>query len=344
MPRTQITAFAPEHLPAVTRFTQELWPWPDDPGFYRWRFLDCAAFQHVYLAIRGDTRGDDKCLAMICAFERELLVDGERRRVLDGFDWATADEPGAGTLGFFVMQALFKEHRLPILGFSGTEISMALRSRLGFESLDPVPRFVLPVAGSGGGFQKLATGLAARFWFRPRKPEPPAGARVVEATGVGPEILALYEGETSYRSVLLPDLELYRWVLSQGDPEDFLPLHFFVGGELRGWTLARIYEAEGRKEAALLECFAPRPSTELYGWMVAETLAHLAPFKLEKVRAAASCPLLARALRGARFLERRPIPLDYKSQGEELPGTPRHLTWNGADFTFRPYARWGEES
>lgn len=336
MPATAIVRLGPEHLPAVARFAQKLWPWPSEEAFYRWRFLDCNAFHHAYLALK-----DSEVQAMICAFERELLVQGEKRKVLDGFDWATLPEPQAGTMGFFVMQALLKNHPLPVLGYSGTPISMALRAKLGWQELEPVKRFMLPLASEKKGARGIAETIGAKLWFRPRRHATPRGGKVILTTGVGSEIKNLYEGDTGYGAVLLPRLDYLHWLLhGYAGVGHFLPLYFALEGELRGWVLARIYYEEGRCEAVIVECFAPRPTADLYTWMVSETLVRLTPFGPSKIRAAASCPKLIEALGRNRFLERRPIPLDYRSRGETPLPKPLHLTWNAADFAFRPYSRW----
>lgn len=333
---TQIVQLGADHLPAVVRFAQKLWPWPSEEAFYRWRFLACEEFHHAYLALKAG-----EVLAMICAFERELLVGSEKRKVLDGFDWATLPEPQAGTLGFFVMQKLIKNHPYPVLGYSGTPISMALRAKLGWQELEPVKRFMLPLASEGNGVRALAEGIGAKLWFHPRRRAAPKGGKVIAMTGVGREIERLYEGDTGYAAVLLPRLDYLEWLLhGHAGVGHFVPLYFALEGELRGWVLARIYYEEGRCEAVIVECFAPRPTAELYAWMVSETLLRVAAFGPSKVRAAASCPLLIEALGRNRFLERRPIPLDYRSRGEGPPPRPLHLTWNAADFPFRPYPRW----
>jgi len=151
-----------------------------------------------------------------------------------------------------------------------------------------------------------------------------------------PAIQALYDTEGRYDFVQAPDPEVLSWTQAHPTNGTVSLLGFFEEERLAGWTLSRVYGTNEGRRAALLDVYAPRPSPAVYSWMISETAAFLARSKPDLVRARATCPLLAEALRANRFRRVGPeVPIH--TWPPPLRAKAPHITLNHADEPLRPY-------
>ena len=345
--RIEIVPFTAAHLPAVVRFSERTWTRPRSEAFYRWRYLESPS-QRVLLALRGE-----EIVATISAFRRDYLFGRERRTCLETLDWYCLPGLRGSGLGVRVLQAFMKGQE-PIVAVGGTEDTLAILPRLRWQRLATATSYLLPLHGAS-----VTEPLRRRFgippaagralfavvgpaWFSPRARCRPPDAEVRRAPAIGEEILPLYDGETGYRVLPLPDLPHLRW-LTAGFPGagPFVILHFIVSGALRGWAILRRYESEGQCGVRLVDVYAPRPDVPLYTWMVSESLLAAAEMRPASVDTLTTCPILRDALRRNRFLDMGPVPIHLWPAGLAGPFEPLHLVHHASDGPLIPYAAGG---
>jgi hypothetical protein len=350
MAQFEIVPFTAARLPAVIKFTERAWNRPRSEAFYRWRYLESPA-QRMVLALSGE-----ECVAMTGAFLRDYRLDAGRRTWLETLDWYCLPEFRGNGLGVRVFRALM-DGTEPMITIGGTTATTMLLPKMGWRKMTTVTRHLLPLDGSvvtdalHRRFRippragRAAFALLARPWFSPRIRTRPSGGEVRPAARVGEEILRLYEGETGYRVLPLPNLPHLRW-LTEGFPSagPFRVFHFVVGGELRGWSFLRVHGSEGHRGVTLVDLYAPRPDEALYTWMVSESLIRTAEFRPIAIDTQTSCPILRQALRRNHFLDIGPAPVHVWPA--ELPGAvdPVHLVHNASDGALFPYPAGPDDS
>jgi len=345
---TEIVELTAERLPALRRFAERVWTRPKSDAFYRWRYQELP-LHRTWLALR-----DGEVLAMECAFQRPYRVGDEVVEILEVFDWFCLPELRNAGLGVRVQQRLMKE--LPCLLVGGSPDTQGLLPRLQFRVVAQATRCVLPI-----GSQRLSRAIAqrvpalpaalaqlaaraalARPGQRPRPRRVPPRGRAIAVAGVGDEIQALYRGPIGYAALPLWPDALLRW-MQGGHPSlgHFVPLYFAIGDELLGWSLARVYPTADGCDAELVECFAPRPSVDLYTWMVSETATRVAAFGPGLLGACSPCPLLVDALARNGFVRAGQNPVQLYWPGRELPPGSLLIGANSGDSSLVPFAeRW----
>jgi hypothetical protein len=326
---TEIVRLAPQWMPALRRFAETVWQRPRSEAFYRWRYQESAPFHDVWLAIR-----DGECVAMEAAIRRPWRVGGERVDFLEVFDWFVLPQYRNAGLGVRVMQALMREPH-PLLLVGGSADTQGLLPRLKWQIVATSERYVLPLAAA-----RLAPEIQRRLRLplplarmaaraalmlpgqSPRRRARPADGRVVAIAGPSPELFALYEAPSPYGTVPLWSDALLRWLVAgHAGIGHFVPLCFAQAGSLVGWALLRILPTPNGCDAELIECFAPRPSPDLYTWMVSEAATLAAAFAPGMLGAQTTCPMLAEALRRNRFRRTiaNPVQLWWPAH-DGLPG------------------------
>lgn len=341
--RIEIVPFTADCLPAVIRFSECTWNRPRSEAFYHWRYRQAPA-QHLLLALRGE-----ECVAMIESFLRDYRFGDERRTCREIQDWFCRPELRGSGLGVRLLQTLMKQPE-PIVAIRGTSRTLALLPRLGWRKMTIVTHHFLPLGASAvadslrrrlripAPVVRAAFALVGRRWFSPRAVAGPPGGEVRLVSAVGEEISPLYEGDTGYRVLPMPNFAHLSWLTEEfPDAGPFVRMQFRVRGELRGWTLFRVHGPEEWRRVTLVEAYAPRPDETMYRWMVSESLIRALEFRPLAIDTRTACPILRRALRRCRFLEMGSAPIHIWPA--DLPGAsePVHLVRNASDGALLPY-------
>lgn len=348
----EIIPFTPDLLPAVVRFSKQVWERPDDRAYFEWRYLECPS-QIGFLAME-----DGACTAMVWAFRRPYQI-GERRVVcLDTFDWFAMPSRRGSLVGVRVVQALMRRPE-PIVAVGGSHETLGLLPRLKWQTVGEVTTYVLPLEGGAVGrhlerrlripasWARGAFRATARHWFSAgRDATPVPGGQALTASAFDVAVVDLYLDERRYSLLPVPDPDLMRWLLG-GPPSagTFVLVRFLVDESLRGWSLSRVCTTQAGREATVIDIFARGGDEDGYAWMIAETVSALRAHEPDTIHAAASAAPLQRALRRRRFLPRHTVPVRCWPGTMELPPLPVHLGNNTSDTAIfpRPTARHDHE-
>ena len=166
---------------------------------------------------------------------------------------------------------------------------------------------------------------------------PPTG-RVARSAAFDEEVSSLYQEETGYGFLQVPDPDVLRWVTSSAWSGRHEFLTFTVDDRLRGWAMTRTHLRDGGLEGAIVELFAPRPDVALYTWMVSEAAVSLMAARPRRLRARASCPVLQAALVANHFRPLAPeVPIYAWPKGAVSGDRPLHVTLNHSDGPICPY-------
>jgi hypothetical protein len=320
---------------------------PRSEDFYRWSLLDAPGHRAI-VAVEGD-----ECHAMLRAFDREYLFGDRRLLCRETFDWVCVPERRREALGLRVMRAAMDEWG-PLVNVGGSEDTLGMLPALRWLTIGTADSYALPLrrqllddldAEQLQRLQELprrargpALTAATALWFRPRRRSAPAGGDVVPVASVGPEILELYDGDVGYGAVGVPDPDHLRWLTSGfSGAGQFAAYYFTIGGRLRGWGLNRLYAAGGTRRAAVVHVYAPRPTVELYTWMVSELLVRAQGNRPAAIRTQASCPILQQVLKRLRFVRHTAQPVFFWSPTEAAPESPLHFTLIAQDSPMLPY-------
>lgn len=342
---TVVVPFSPKYLPAVQRFSELHWSRPRTTAYYRWRYLDSGPFSKMFLALRGN-----ECLGTLFALRKRYLVAGRETPCLEVFDWHSLPEQRGTGVGVRLMRAMMRQPER-VISVGGTPIVHSALPAMGWQRLPSARMFELKTSTDAladalrrrislpSSTTRVPLGLLARTWFRPRRRKPPSRGLALAVAMVGDEVGQLYEGNTGYGLLQVPDRDVVRWFTS-GYPGSgsFGFLYFVIDGHLRGWSMTRVYETQRGREASILELFAPSPDTALYTWMVSEAASSILGFDPRVIRALASCPILQAALRRNRFVETsEDTPVMTWPTGLTDRLGPVHVTLNHSDEPLRPY-------
>ena len=345
-----VVPFEAHLLAAVRRLMDDAFPRPRAEAYHRWALLGDPGHR-AWVVMDGE-----RCVAVLRAFARPYRLAGRRTTCLETFDWYSSPEARRSAAGLLVMRAAMDEPE-PLVNVGGTEDSLALLPRLGWRTIDEAISYVLPLAGGAltdeqtarlgplAPAGRAALGVAGRAWFgRGRATAPPQG-RVEELAAPGEEVVALAEGDAHHATMPLPDPPHLRWLAEGAEAVGrFRSLLFRVGGAPAGWGMTRVNDGPDGTEASLVEVYAPQPDPAVLRWMVAELVDLVRPERPVHVRAQATSPALAEALRGQRFVRAHGRPVQVWAP-DGLAGTaPTHFTMTTQDFPLLPYAeRWGAQ-
>ena len=342
--KPEIVPFRPELLGPVRAFSDGYWSRPREDPYFRWRYLEAPASSRLFLAMQ-----DGHCLGMLFALQKTYLAAGRPMTCLETFDWHSLPEQRGSGVGIRLMRAMMKQpERLFSVG--GTHDVHSTLPLMGWKQIGEALTYDLAVSG-----ELLAARVARRSrlplallrptvgaaWgalFPPRRLSVPPGAEVTVGPAIGPEILALYEGDTGYGLLQRPSLEHLEWVTRNTWCGTYRFLRFARDGNLRGWAMTRVFEGPHGAEGVIVELFAPRPDLALYIWMVSEAVVSMVAQRPRRIRARATCPILQEALRANRFTLRPPsAPIHTWPTNVEGIAGPLHFTYNHSDGPLLPY-------
>jgi len=340
----RVEPFAAHHLPLVAAFSERYWSRPRTEAFYRWRYLDSQPFSRMFLALT-----DAECLGMVFGLRKPYLIGGERTSCLEVFDWHCLPGLKGSGVGIRVMRAMMRVGER-VISIGGTEDVLKTLPALGWQRIGGARMYELPLSADflESGLrrrlpvrvpgERILLHAAAVTWFRPRRRTRRPLGRIVSVPVIDLEAQPLYQGETGYDVLQLPDAQLQRWTSSGcAGTGHFGFFHFASEGRLRGWAMTRVHDTPQGREAAILDVFAPEPDVALYTWMVSEAAFSLARARPHVIRARASCPILQAALCANRFR-----PDEAETPVYTWPKTLRndlrlHITLNHSDGPLRPY-------
>ena len=335
----KVEAFTERHLPMLRRFSEAYWDRPRTEQFYRWRYLQSMPFSRTFIA-----HNDTDCLGLVAAFRKRYIINGAPTDCLELFDWhALPGFKGSG-VGIRVVRALMREG-VRVIGLGGTADVLKALPAMGFQQLGGATNFELPLVGRAieEGFRKRVPikvpgerwllNALTRAWYQPRRR---MGEGVTPVAMLGEEVADLYSDRVGYDVVQVPNLEYQRW-LSSGYPFTgaYSYWYFVADGKIRGWAMTRVYDADGRREAAIVDLFTPNPTAELYRRMVADLSSALAGVGPDLIRVRTSCPLLQASLLRNRYRPGRTVPIFTWPKGLEAMAV--HMTLNHSDAGIRPY-------
>jgi hypothetical protein len=341
-----VVPFDSERLPSVARFSEFYWSRPRAQEFYQWRYLECAPFSRMVLAMQADV-----CVGMIFALQKRYLIEGAPVSCLEVFDWHVVPWFKGSGAGLRLMRAMM---RMPerLLSIGGTADVHSTLPAMGWQKVASAKVYELRLSGKALAeavqrrtrLPRILTerplDFASRLLLRPQTRNAPPLAAVVEKPAPDTDVLQLYEQPTGYDVLQVPDLAVCAWLAA--NPASaciYKALHFVIDGRLRGWAWTRVYAGQSEPEAAILEIFAPQPTVELYTWMVSVAAASVLPCSPGIIRARASCPMLQAALDANRFRVSQVETPVYTWPGKFTAGASVHITMNHSDEPLRPYRR-----
>jgi hypothetical protein len=286
---------------------------------------------------------------MVFALRKAYLIDGRRSECLEVFDWHCLPGLRGSGVGIRVMRAMMRAGER-VISIGGTPDVLSTLPAMGWQRIGSARMYELPLSGEflQPGLrdyvraripgERLALSAASLVWFWPRRRHRRRGGRVVPVSIAEAEVRPLYESDTGYDVLQLPDPQQLRWMSAgHAGSGSFGFFYFTVEQRLRGWALTRVYETVHGREAAILDIFAPHADVALYAWMVSEAAASLAGARPRVVRARASCPILQAALRANRFRQGE-VDIPVHTWPRTLPDRLRaHVTLNHGDEPLRPY-------
>ncbi len=338
----EVVAFAAEHLPAVARFSEQVWRRPRSEAYLRWRYLG-HPHHHAYLALR-----DGVCVAMLSAFRRPYRVGERWIPVSDSFDWFCLPELRRAGFGVRVMQRMMQDPQ-PVIVTGGSPDTRDLLPRMGFRVPAQVSRWALLLDGGRAAdaiarrtglprsVGRIAFGLA-RPWFAARPRAVPRGGRAEATATLGEEALVIDPRPGGKGTAPHWSAEYVRWLAAGfAGMGHYLPLYFAIDDELAGWALLRVYSSENGRQAALLDVRAREPDPELHTWMVSEAAARAAGLGAGLLSAGTSCPHVEAALHRNRFRRLGSDPIHVWSKDGASLDEPIVFGAHWGDETLVPY-------
>jgi RimJ/RimL family protein N-acetyltransferase len=329
-------------LPWLIDFLKQTWGQSLSEEFVRWRYYECPNQSLSFIT------DDTKIAAMLGAFERTYSIQGELHAALEPFDWACSPEFQNSGVGIWLMKHLM-ERRLPIVVVGGSAPAQRIYPKLGFRRVGESRQYALFLSARG-----LSQALASRL-RSPRALIAPL-SRLLFALRFGRPKSAMRSCGTERVSSLYPSMkdratfngtgtnllwsdEYGAWL--QRAPEEmgrFLPLSFFEGDRLCGWTLSRAGVAQnGLKVARLIEVGALE-NRQVLSRIVQGTVQHLQSLNLDVVYASTGWPLLKKVFRNRRFVPYGRLPIFFKTEYPLPFPSPYALGINSADLHLLPLA------
>lgn len=134
----------------------------------------------------------------------------------------------------------------------------------------------------------------------------------------------------------MPDVGFIHW-LTGGFPAvgHFTTLYFLESGKLRGWSLSRVFDSETGRTATILEISGKSLDTDMYAWMIAQTVRAVSGLVPIRVVAVASSQPLATAFKANRFLSAGVVPISIYQPVFDVP--PIRASLLMADECLMPY-------
>jgi len=339
----QIVAYAPERLEALTPSLREM-SGPRGDRFYRWR-LGGPPSATTWLAMLGDT-----CGAMLSSMRKQYVIGGMQTDCYEIYNWSSAERFRGKGLGIMLLKRLMAEG-VPIVNIGGSEDTLRLLPRLGWDTISHSRVLALPLSGrfiqrrlkdrspTAAILGRIAFEALGRAWYHAHRPHPPKGWRAVPVTGFDSRLSELYLRRRSHALASIPDPAILDWATNGLSRSGlFLRFHFFQGSTLAGWGMARILTTvDGGRSSEIVDAYAAEPDVEVYRWVIAEMVSASAGLGADSVVTSATCPIMCAALRAERFVAAHSNVVRAWWPGKRpFPTGPIHLMRGSADHFLLP--------
>jgi hypothetical protein len=323
-------AFAPldsTTAPALRRLMPAAWSQNWDTEFFhqvfRWRYLDRPSHGATWLAF-----DQDDCVGVIDSFLRPYLLDSRPILVRETADWFCLPEYRPLGLGLKLMRTMMALPE-PIIAVGGTEATVSLLPRLGWERLPAIRKLILPaslrgltgnlIRARGRRHLQRARAIPAFIPFRPpRKARPPAADARVEEWGPGRSLRLPVPRQDGLVALLEPaNLD---WICAA--PRGFfqpMVLLFLVGDDVVGVSLSQLEPAAAGPDARVVHVQVSGPEQPVADWVISETARRLCQAGAGFIRCRASAPMMIAALRRTGFIDVQSEPGFWWSKDRTPP-------------------------
>jgi hypothetical protein len=333
-----------ENIPVrwLIHFLEQTWGQSLSEEFVRWRYYECPDQSISFIT------DANHIAAMLGAFKRTYSAGGELQSTLEPFDWACSPTFRNSGVGIWLMKHLM-ERKLPILVVGGSATAQLMYPKIGFSRVGESRQYALFLSARGLS-QALATRLRIpRSLIHPLshlllglgfgRPKPlirPGGDEQVFPLYPRMKDRATFNGKGT--NLLWSD-EYWAWL--QRAPEEmgrFLPLSFFEGDRLCGWTVSRAGVTKNGLQVARLIEVGALENRQILSRIIQGTVQHLITQNIDTVYASTGWPPLKKMFRKQRFVPYGRLPIFLKTIDSRPFPSPFALGINSADLHLLPLA------
>jgi hypothetical protein len=276
---------------------------------FRWRYLDRPSGGGTWL-----TFDKSECIAVVDSYLRPYLLDGKRILMRETADWFCLPKYRPFGLGLKLMRIMMDSPE-PMISIGGTDATISILPRLGWQRVSDVQVMILPVTLRGlvgnllrrktARYAKRARAVPGFIPMRsPRMAPPPAADVHVEQWRPGQKLGTPAPQRKGLVELLeLADLE---WICTA--PREILQpmvLLFRIGGEPVGISVSQLEPSASGPDARIVHLQIPNFSQPVANWIVSETARRLAQAGAGVIRCRASIPQTVTALRKTGFIAAR---------------------------------------
>lgn len=315
--------------PALRELIPHVWVENWDRTFFSeifcWHYLDRRCDGGTWLAF-----DNGQCIAMLDSYIRPYLLDGRRLLVRETADWFCLPKYRPFGLGLKLMRKMMEAPE-PIIVIGGTDATLSILPRLGWQCLSEVRRMILPVtlrglAGNvlrrwGARHARYARAVPGLVPVRsPRLAPTPASDTRVEEWHPGQKLTIPLPQRAGLIELLEPaDLD---WLYAA--PRRFIQpmvLVFSVGSEPVGLSLSQLEPSASGPDGKMVHLQIANCAQPVTDWIVSETARRLAQRGAGVIRCRASIPQTISALQRTGFITAPSQPVHWWARGGEPPPT-----------------------
>lgn len=327
----------------ILPFWRRQWERPFADRMFHWRFLERPQWE---ASLAYD---DGKPVAFLDSFIRQRVVGSELRQVRETADWysAPAYRP---LLGIRLMRKLMEAEQ-PMLVVGGNENTQSLLPKLGWRQLAPLERYVRPLrlgAAVKEASRKLhfplsaiPAAVAGVFSLRigaVRESARPAGHLSVSELKDTDTLPDIRPSDANSQLCAFLTNDEAKWLRSAPqEMGEFVLLAFLIDGVPSAITLSRLHREKPFTTASLLHLQSATDRSELYDWVVAETVRRLSERGAHWVTARFNAQAVQKSCESAGFRRMNSCVKSFWWDRNDThdPDDP-HLSWVCGDEGLHP--------